>query len=299
MVSIVGEKGTGVVDLVAHWNTAPEPAPFTVEECWALRRGRPHVATRTEGPFCRHLAPLAGEGAMCAPMMAHGQLLGVLSLVVAEGPALTDPRQRLVLTVSEHVSLALANLRLEETLRSQSIRDPLTGLFNRRYMEESLEREMRRAIRNRASVGIIMLDVDHFKAFNDLHGHDAGDALLRAIGAVLQRSVRAEDIACRFGGEEFTLILPEASLHEAAQRADYVRHAARQVFVSHRRQTLPAVTISAGVATYPDHGPTADAVLRAADAALYQAKARGRDRVVLHQTGGLFPESFVEFGRRS
>ena len=125
------------------------------------------------------------------------------------------------MTVAEHIALSLANLKLHETLRSQSIRDPLTGLFNRRYMEESLEREMRRASRGRHPVGIIMLDLDHFKQFNDAFGHDAGDALLREVGAVLQRSIRGEDIACRYGGEEFTLILPEASLarRRAARRA--------------------------------------------------------------------------------
>jgi diguanylate cyclase (GGDEF)-like protein/PAS domain S-box-containing protein len=299
IVSLVSDHATGTVEPMARWGSDQPVEGFGVPECWALRRGRPHVViNRAEGPVCRHLERFDGRSAMCVPMVAHGELLGVLSLVIREGTNLTDPRQRLATTVAEHVSLALANLRLEETLRSQSIRDPLTGLFNRRYMEESLEREVRRAVRNRASVGIIMLDIDHFKAINDTYGHDAGDALLRAVGSVLQRSIRAEDIACRYGGEEFTLILPEASLPDAAQRADHLRHAVRQLVVPHRRQTLPMISLSAGVAIYPDHGPATDAVLRAADAALYEAKARGRDRVVLNQSGGLFPESIVEFGRR-
>jgi diguanylate cyclase (GGDEF)-like protein len=297
---VVLEGTPGVVEPAASWGGATGLEPFGLAECWALRRGRAHVVEdRDEGPRCKHLASIEGSSAMCVPMMAHGSLLGVFSLVVRDPSSLTDPRQRLVMTVAEHVSLALANLTLQESLRSQSIRDPLTGLFNRRYMEESLEREMRRAVRNRASVGIIMLDIDHFKAFNDMHGHDAGDALLRAIGSVLQRSIRAEDIACRYGGEEFTLILPDASLHEAAQRAEYLRQAVKQLVVPHRRQTLAPVSLSAGVAIFPDHGPTADAVLRAADTALYQAKARGRDRVVLNQTGGLFPDGIIEFGRRT
>ena len=192
------------------------------------------------------------------------------------------------MTVAEHIALALANLKLRETLRSQSIRDPLTGLFNRRYMEESLEREMRRASRGRHPVGIIMLDLDHFKKFNDSYGHDAGDALLRIVGNTLQRSIRAEDIACRYGGEEFTLILPEASLIDAAQRAESIRESIRNLNIQHRRQQLGGVTVSAGVAIFPDHGPTGDAVLRAADAALYQAKARGRDRVAINHAGGIF-----------
>jgi diguanylate cyclase (GGDEF)-like protein len=175
---------------------------------------------------------------------------------------------------------------LHETLRSQSIRDPLTSLFNRRYMEESLQREMRRAARGRQPVGIIMLDIDYFKEFNDSHGHEAGDALLQSVGAILQRSVRAEDIVCRYGGEEFVLILPDAPLSEAAQRAEHVRQAIGHLTMQFHRQSLRQITVSAGVAVYPDHGPGGDAVLRAADAALYQAKTRGRNRIVLNRPGG-------------
>ncbi len=185
--------------------------------------------------------------------------------------------------------------RLHETLRSQSIRDPLTGLFNRRYMEESLDREMRRARRGGHAVGVIMLDLDHFKALNDTRGHEAGDEMLRATASLLQRSIRAEDIACRYGGEEFVLILPEVSLDDAAQRAESIRLAARVLRVPFHRQVIGPLTLSAGVAVFPDHGPSSDALLRAADAALYQAKARGRDRVAVNRAGGLFGESIVDF----
>jgi diguanylate cyclase (GGDEF)-like protein len=161
-------------------------------------------------------------------------------------------------------------------------------------MEESLEREMRRASRGRHPVGIIMLDLDHFKKFNDSYGHDAGDALMRIVGNTLQRSIRAEDIACRYGGEEFTLILPEASLVDAAQRAESIRESIRNLNIQHRRQQLGGVTISAGVAIFPDHGPQGDAVLRAADAALYQAKSRGRDRVAINHAGGIFSDAIVD-----
>jgi diguanylate cyclase (GGDEF)-like protein/PAS domain S-box-containing protein len=300
VLSLVAEGSPTLVEPIARWGGLPALDSFEVGDCWALRRGRGHIVpTQDDGPRCRHLERLEGRAWMCVPLMAHGALLGVLSVIASDESTLNGPRQRLVSTVAEHVALALANLKLEASLRSQSIRDPLTNLFNRRYMEESLEREMRRAIRNRGSVGIIMLDIDHFKTVNDVHGHDAGDAMLRAIGELVQRSIRAEDIACRYGGEEFTLILPDAALQEAAQRADALRESVKHIAIAHRRQALPAVTVSAGVATYPEHGPTADVVLRAADAALYQAKVRGRDRVVLNQTGGLFPEALVEFGRRA
>jgi diguanylate cyclase (GGDEF)-like protein len=223
------------------------------------------------------------------PLLAQGELLGVLHLKVGAHGRTFDTRFRFVMTVAEHVSLAIANLKLRETLRSQSIRDPLTGLFNRRYMEESLEREMRRAARGRHPVGIIMLDLDHFKRFNDTYGHEAGDDLLRRVGATLQRSIRAEDIACRYGGEEFTLIMPEASLVDAGLRAESIRESIKALGADPRRQAFGSVTISGGVATFPDHGPTGDTVLRAADAALYQAKARGRDRIVMNR-GGVFAD---------
>jgi diguanylate cyclase (GGDEF)-like protein len=240
-----------------------------VDDCWALRRGRPHLVEQgRQGLVCKHLREPADASAyICVPMMAQGELLGLLHMAITEKGRSLETRQRFVMTVAEHIALALANLKLRETLRSQSIRDPLTGLFNRRYMEESLEREMRRANRGRHPVGIIMLDLDHFKRFNDTYGHDAGDALMRLVGSTLQRSIRAEDIACRYGGEEFTLILPEASLVDAAQRAESIREQIRNLNVQHRRQQLGGVTISAGVAIFPDHGPTGDAVIRAADAA--------------------------------
>ena len=169
------------------------------------------------------------------------------------------------------------NLRLHETLSSQSICNPLTGLFNRRYMEESLEREVRRAGRFRHSVGIIMLDLDNFKRFNDTYGHQGGDALLRELGSTLQRSI--------LGGEGFTLILPEVTIADAGQRAEHVREAIKNIRAQHRRQPLGPVTVSLGVATCPENGPSGEAVLGAADTALYQAKAWGRDQVGLNRSG--------------
>ena len=283
----VFESGTELLAPATRWGPAEEADVCSLDDCWAIRRGRPHVVEDGgTGIRCRHLAGRAGAASVCAPLIAHGELLGLLTLVLPSSQRPMEPMRRLASTVAEHVALALANLRLHDTLRSQSIRDPLTGLFNRRYMEESLQREMRRAARGREPVGIIMLDIDRFKDLNDRHGHEAGDALLRSVGAILERSVRAEDIACRYGGEEFTLILPEASIVEATQRAEYIRQAIAHLSVQHQRQHLGRVTVSIGVAMYPDHGPTGDIVLRAADAALYQAKARGRNRTVVSRATG-------------
>ncbi len=179
------------------------------------------------------------------------------------------------------MALTWANLALRETLRQQAIRDPLTGLFNRRFMEESLARELNRAARNRQSVGMIMMDVDHFKRINDRFGHETGDAVLRAIGHLLQSSSRGSDIPCRYGGEEFLLILPEASLAVTRQRAEQLQDRLRQLDFGLESEKPGPVTLSLGVAAYPQHGEVLEAVLRAADAALYQAKREGRDRTVV------------------
>jgi diguanylate cyclase (GGDEF)-like protein/PAS domain S-box-containing protein len=290
-ISVLG-SGSGLFETVASWGTSHSSTIFSIDDCWALRRGRPHTVDHGErGLVCKHAGELGPSASICVPLLAQGELLGLLHLKVGARGRSFETRFRFVMTVAEHVSLAIANLKLRETLRSQSIRDPLTGLFNRRYMEESLEREMRRAARGGHPVGIIMLDLDDFKGFNDAHGHDAGDTLLRMVGTTLQRAVRAEDIACRYGGEEFALILPDAALGEAVSRAEAIREAVRALAIEHRRQQVTGVTISAGVAVFPEHGPAGHAVLRAADAALYQAKAAGRDAVYVNRGGSFVPAS--------
>jgi len=177
------------------------------------------------------------------------------------------------------VALALGNLRLKETLKNQSICDPLTGLFNRRYMEESLEREFSRANRNKTMVSIVMMDLDHFKKFNDTFGHQAGDALLRTLGDFLKKNTRGQDIACRYGGEEFALVLTDCSFEGAILRSEILRKHIKQLSVEYAGQLLGAISASMGVAAFPDHGSSMGDVLRAADQALYCAKREGRDRV--------------------
>jgi diguanylate cyclase (GGDEF)-like protein len=197
---------------------------------------------------------------------------------------LTEPKRQLTYTVVEQAGMALSNLKLREALREQSIRDPLTGLYNRRYMEEVLKQHLRRVTRHLHPLGMIMIDIDHFKSFNDSNGHAAGDALLRALGEFLQRRIRGEDVACRYGGEEFILIMPEATLEAANQRAELLRQGVKGLRVSDGGQTFGGVTLSIGVAIYPQHGRTIDSILRAVDTALYRAKQEGRDRVVVAET---------------
>jgi diguanylate cyclase (GGDEF)-like protein/PAS domain S-box-containing protein len=254
---------------------------FSTHECIGLRRGQPHLVEDTRsGLLCNHLQhDFLPSGYFCIPMAAQGETLGVLYLSFMEKGQLTRAKQQLAVTVARQISLALANIKLYESLQHQSIRDPLTGLFNRRYLEESLTREIHRASRDRQSLGIIMLDVDHFKRFNDTFGHDAGDAVLRELGLFLKKYIRSSDIACRYGGEEFMLILPEASLEQTKLRAEQVREGIKHLNMQHHRQPLGGITLSLGVAVFPDCGLTGEAVIRAADAALYRAKIQGRDRV--------------------
>jgi diguanylate cyclase (GGDEF)-like protein len=193
----------------------------------------------------------------------------------------SDDRQQLIRTVASSLGLALANLRLRDKLRQQSIRDLLTGLFNRRYLEETIAREIHRVDRNQHPLGVIMIDVDHFKRFNDTHGHEAGDIVLREMGVFLRSQVRGEDIPCRYGGEEFVLILPDAPLEVTKLRAEKLRAGIQQLNLVFKDQPLGSISVSLGVAVYPEHGSTADAVIRAADAALYRAKRAGRNRVAV------------------
>ncbi|MDE2058341.1 MAG: diguanylate cyclase [candidate division NC10 bacterium] len=263
--------------------TAYLSSAFASEDCWALRRGQPHcVRASRDEPLCRHTPPAKRREWMCVPLLAHGEALGILHLCRCEVDD-TDLAEPAFLTLAETVanslSLSLGNLRLRETLRQQSIRDSLTGLFNRRYLDETLPREILRATRAGSTLGVVMLDIDHFKQLNDTHGHDAGDAVLSALGRFLRHHVRGDDIACRYGGEEFTLILPGASLDIVRERAEQVRLGAQSLVVRVAGIQLGTITLSLGVAVWPQHGETADAVLQAADSALYRAKQGGRNRV--------------------
>jgi diguanylate cyclase (GGDEF)-like protein/PAS domain S-box-containing protein len=252
---------------------------FEPDQCWALRRGQAHYSEEADGQlYCKHVGQPTPASVVCMPLTAHGEVLGVLSL--GSPRAWTEDLKRQVTLVSEQCSLALANLRLRETLRDQSIRDALTGLFNRRYTEETLERELRRAARESKPITLLMIDVDHFKRFNDTFGHAAGDHVLRELGQLMRGLTRASDIASRMGGEELVVVMPGASLDEGVAKAEQLREAVSRLDLRHGGQALGPLSISVGVAEYPTQADRAEVLLEIADQALYQAKAAGRNRVV-------------------
>ncbi|MBV5308195.1 diguanylate cyclase, partial [Chromatium okenii] len=260
------------------------PAQFLLDDCWAIRRGECHFVTNDDSVTqCHHFIHLPPCTYFCAPLNVHGETLGLIHLSTMNNLTAAQCRElRTVLVmVSETIKLVLANIQLQERLREQAIRDLLTGLFNRRYLDETLPRELNRCQRRGETLAVAMLDVDHFKRFNDHYGHDAGDAVLQAIGKLLRENIRASDLACRYGGEELTLVLPDTHLEMAQQRLEKLRCAIMQLRVLYQGGELPAITVSIGVAVTDGKAIDAIALLKQADAALYRAKKGGRNRVMI------------------
>ncbi|MDP3961632.1 MAG: diguanylate cyclase [Pseudorhodobacter sp.] len=277
-----------VLDGAASWNGGAHDAHIHPEDCWGLRRGRTYAYGHGEIEFtCAHVHLASPRPYVCFPILAHGETVGMMHLMAQPGTSLADfdAQRRLAQMSAEQISLAIANVRMRDQLHHQAIRDPLTGLFNRRHMTDTL----RRLIETRAAdpFSVISIDIDHFKLFNDNHGHDAGDMVLRAVGEALMQSCDGDEIACRIGGEELMLLLPTVELESAAARAEAVRLAVAAISVRYGDKTLPRISISIGVAQYPAHGRMPQDVIRAADDALYAAKAKGRNQVVL---AGVAPE---------
>jgi diguanylate cyclase (GGDEF)-like protein/PAS domain S-box-containing protein len=274
------------LETVASWGDGKvlEDA-FSLEDCWAMRRGQPHeVIDPAESLLCRHLVEHPKSGYLCVPLTVQGETLGLLCLMGVAGRASEHQvgQYQLGVSLGETIKLSLSNLRLRERLREQAVQDPLTGLFNRRYLENVLSRELHRARRANAELCVAMIDLDHFKGFNDSYGHDAGDALLREMGQLLREHLRKSDISCRYGGEEFVLVLPDSSLADTWERVEELRLLVKALRVQDREQELGGITMSGGVAGACGHGLTARELLRAADEALYAAKQGGRDRVVVY-----------------
>jgi len=277
-----------MLEKLMEWNNPLHPSPtMGPQDCWALRRGQPHKVDGTDGLACPHHQdgePRRG-GSFCIPLTAQGDVLGLIC--IEPQPETDEQRQTLELkeealaiAVSEQLALTLSNLKLRETLKQQSIIDPLTSLFNRRYMDETLNRELARASRKSLPLSVIVLDIDHFKNVNDKFGHDAGDTVLRSFAHCVKRSVRDSDMVCRLGGEELVLILTECDKQAALARAEKISADIRLLDIKHGLHYIGRLTASIGVATFPDDGDHADDLIKAADQAMYRAKNAGRDRIM-------------------
>jgi diguanylate cyclase (GGDEF)-like protein/PAS domain S-box-containing protein len=280
------------LEVVLRWGERQpnEPDFLAAEECWGLRRGRMHLVENSyTGLLCRHLPEPPPDCYLCAPMIALGETLGLLHLRMSRSdraaaeaalPGSLDLNWP-VRPMAERLALTLADMKLREALRTQSICDPLTGWYNRRHMLDTLERDIRRSARTMRPLSLLMLDIDNFKEFNDSFGHEAGDVALQNLCQILKALIRSEDVACRYGGDEFVIILPDSSAELTAQRAGDMRIAVGRAEVQNQGHLLKPMRLSFGIATYPTDGITSHELLRAADSALFRAKSEGRDRVRL------------------
>jgi diguanylate cyclase (GGDEF)-like protein len=278
------------LDKAFHWGTQPYHDRLEPGGCWALRLGKQYRQPAEPGAgSCTHLAfehPIVSDSLYCLPLMIHGELT---ALLVLEAHTAIDQRKfaenevyrRIAL---EQVALSIGNLKFRESLRQQSVRDSLTGMYNRRYLEESMSRELLRLARAQAQgngdcMSVLMIDIDHFKRFNDEHGHHVGDQVLREVAEALQSQTRGSDVTARYGGEEFTVVLIDIPSGLALERAEQMRLSVENLAPASGSALRP-VTISIGVAEFPADGNTLEALLLAADKALYEAKRAGRNRVV-------------------
>ncbi|QQS53481.1 MAG: PAS domain S-box protein [Candidatus Competibacteraceae bacterium] len=281
----VREDDAPALRWVARWgNDRALPPALPLVQCRAFRGGEPQeVIDSGQDVCCLHFLNQPAHLSFCLPLMVRGDILGLLH--IGAGHPLSKEQlqelRNLAIKLGESIKLALSNLKLRATLREQAIRDPLTGLFNRRYLDETLPRELSRCQRGGEPLTVAMLDLDHFKHFNDNYGHEAGDVVLRAVGGLLRQSLRGGDIACRYGGEELVLILSGATLADTRARLEKLRRAVMQLHPSFRGSgELPAITVSVGLAVARSDETDAAALLGRADAALYRAKEQGRNRVV-------------------
>jgi diguanylate cyclase (GGDEF)-like protein len=275
--------GEGLAEATHLWgDSVIETAhQASASDCLCMNSKRVQRGSNNDAAsLCTHFHRNGNEGdfaTSCIPLVAQGDSLGWISFTAPMPPGIV--KLPLAIAAADQLALALANLKLRQSLRDLSVRDPLTGLFNRRYLAESLGRELARSQRRNLPVAVMTFDLDHFKDFNDNYGHQAGDAVLVAFARMLQKNSRSEDIACRQGGEEFVLILPEMVLDVALRRANEMMYSLTAIDIAHEGQALPSITTSIGIAIYPQHGKTPDRLLAQADQALYRAKSLGRNRV--------------------
>jgi diguanylate cyclase (GGDEF)-like protein len=260
---------------------------FTPDECWALRRGKISVTSASTGHIqCRHVQSSQAFSYLCMPITGRGMTSGLLYLQSADpsGERAFDHVMMQARSFADQLSLALVNIELRERLQNMAIKDPLTELYNRRFLDEALSRELLIAERKKAKICVAMVDIDHFKKFNDTYGHPVGDVILKQVARHVANAVRRSDIVCRYGGEEMLLVMPDCELDEGVKKANAIREGIKALVLRSDGVELPSVTVSIGVALYPDHAVDRIDLVSCADQALYKAKKSGRDRVVVAET---------------
>lgn len=276
-----------VLDGAVSWGAAEIHDHIKADGCWALRRGRNYSFVPGKISFeCPHVqeqeTPSSGNF-ICVPIIAHGDTVGMLHIqflaIESEKISPSSPH-KFAAQCGELISLAIANVKLRDELQDQSTRDPLTGLYNRRYFLESMRTELKLQERNDGSFGVISFDADKFKSFNDNHGHDAGDMVLREISETMHTLFPTDEVSCRYGGEEFMVLLPAATRGKTIQAAELLREKIQDLSIMYAGRKLPTVTISCGVASFPQDGKQIQDILKKADDALYLAKKGGRNQVV-------------------
>jgi diguanylate cyclase (GGDEF)-like protein/PAS domain S-box-containing protein len=285
------DLGKQEMEKIATWNEFPDDVDkgtIACKDCPAYTKGHPYIVDDTStNDICPSMKNTTARLYACIPIMERGEVIGLLHIRDSESLS-AEARKRLLIELKEtsapiyaYLSLSISNLRLTESLKNQAIKDPLTGLFNRRFLMESFNKEIARASRKKTNISIVMIDIDHFKKFNDEWGHAAGDELLTRLGKFFMENIRESDIACRYGGEEFVILMPEINASTAFNRIDKMREEVKKLKVHYDNQLLPHIALSMGISEYPANGNGVDELLRLADEALYKAKQEGRDRVII------------------
>lgn len=278
---------TGLVEALKVWGDPHyTKREFSPGDCWSLRHRQQNMVDDPHlGLLCEHVTD-PRTGCLCTPLVANKKVLGLLYMQEnpgdnKAGKYFNEHKKQLALAVADHLALGLSDLNLRESSRQKSIRDHLTGLFSQCYMEETLEREICHAKRKYTSLGVLMFEMSDFNSFNEIFGKDAGDDLLRQLGALLIKNTRGGDIVCRYGDEMFVVVLIDANLENTLKRAQQLHGAVKETQVRHHDQPGKQIQFSVGVAAFPEHGSSAGEILRSAAIALDQAKTEGRDRVVV------------------
>jgi diguanylate cyclase (GGDEF)-like protein len=273
----IRRASTDSVKLAALWGNHCEEDAIDANGCNALLLGTTHM---TGDSMCEHSSSTAGAATICVPMLDAGEPFGLLILRAVGGTPLPPRIAELARPFAHQIALALSNLRLQETLRSMAVTDTLTGLFNRRCIAESLTVELLTGGNPNAHVGVILIDVDHFKRFNDTWGHGGGDALLQQLAHLMRDTFRGDDdIVCRYGGEEFLIVMANVSPEALRARALGLLDRVRALQVNFDGHEVGGITVSAGIAISPHHSNQLEGLIAAADRGLYAAKSAGRNRV--------------------